>query len=145
MLDELRSIDVSNAAVRKFGYLMAAVSAAASVFIIWRSGGAPGAERLWIPGAGCLLAVVGRFLPRILRPVYRLWMMLAVVLGFVMTRIILGIVFICVVTPIGIVMRMLGRDPLRKHPDASADSYWIDRDSGFESPEDASSRMRRYY
>jgi hypothetical protein len=58
-----------------------------------------------------------------------------------MTRVILTLVFFLVVTPIGLVMRMIGKDPLTKGADESADTYWIPRTY----PTRDRSRLLKYY
>lgn len=63
--------------------------------------------------------------PRGLAPVYRIWMTLARALAWINTRIILFLLFYGVVTPVGVVMRLLGRDPLKRKLDRSCSSYWI--------------------
>ena len=57
---------------------------------------------------------------------HRRWMQLAGVLGYVNTRILLGVMYYGVFTPLGFVRRLLGRDPLRRRG-PRADSYWIPR------------------
>ena len=66
--------------------------------------------------------------PKLLRPIEFVWMKFAMVMGAVMTRVILTIVFIIVVTPIGILMRTFGKDPMRLKK-RSEDSYWIAADT----------------
>jgi hypothetical protein len=56
-----------------------------------------------------------------------LWIKLGVLLGKVVSPVALGILFYCVLMPIGIVLRMAGKDPLRLRRDSSAASYWIAR------------------
>jgi hypothetical protein len=72
---------------------------------------------------------LGMFIPGLLKPVYILWMRLAFILSWVNTRIILFIIFYLIFTPAGLVMRMLGTDPLKKKIDKNKDSYWQKADS----------------
>ena len=141
MREEIRHIDLSDRSVRHFGWLMGVVAGIVASLILWKNGWAITPAVLYVIGVGAGLAVISTILPRLIRPIYRLWMMLAVVLGFVMTRVILSVVFAALVTPIGLVMRLLGKDPLKKKPDSSADTYWIEREAG----DPADERMRRYY
>jgi hypothetical protein len=64
--------------------------------------------------------------PKILRPLEFSWMKLATVLNFVMTRLILGILFYLIITPVGLLMRLTGNDPITKHPDPTATTYWTE-------------------
>jgi hypothetical protein len=74
---------------------------------------------------GGLLLVLGAILPAALSLPRRLWMGLAEALSFVMTRVVLAVVFFGLVTPIGILRKALGRDPLRRRGRAAAESYWL--------------------
>ena len=72
---------------------------------------------------GSLLILLGLLWPRALVWPNRGWMLLAEGLSFVTTRIILGVVFFLMITPIGVVKRLLGWDPLNRRSGRSA-SYW---------------------
>jgi hypothetical protein len=71
--------------------------------------------------------VVGAVLPRALKWVYLGWMSLAFVLGFVMAHVILTLFFVGIITPVGLVARLLGQDFLRLKLDRSARSHWLPR------------------
>ena len=78
-----------------------------------------------LAAAGGALVLLGTLLPTALRPLFRVWMLLAVVMGFVMTRVLLTAVFVLVVTPLAVLRRALGHDPMRRRrPDGS---LWIAR------------------
>lgn len=66
----------------------------------------------WIIAA--VLAVWALAIPNTLRPVYRGWMAVGHVLGWVNTRIILGIMFYLIFLPTGLIMRILGKDPMAR-------------------------------
>ena len=80
---------------------------------------------LWLVGG--FLMVAGAIVPMLLRPVYWLWMKLAHLLGWVNTRLLLGIIFFVIITPMAIVMKVLGRDALNRKIDKNVNSYWIPR------------------
>lgn len=65
-------------------------------------------------GPGALLAAAGLIITGILKHVYQGWMWVGHIMGWVNTRIIFGILFYGVVTPMGLVMKLTGRDPMRK-------------------------------
>ena len=69
--------------------------------------------RAWTLWISLPTLIVGIISPRILRKPYQAWMQLGHLLGYVNSRIILGIVFITVLQPIAFVMRAFGYDPLR--------------------------------
>src|SRR5258706_972116 len=72
---------------------------------------------------GALLVLLGVLLPRLLVWPNRAWMAFAEALSLVTTRIILAVVFFGIVTPIGVVKRLFGWDPLNRRA-ARGESYW---------------------
>jgi hypothetical protein len=106
---------------REFGLVVGAVLCAFGSWWFYR--GKFGAAVPAVLSIGAALILLGAFLPSALRYPYRAWMGLAEALAFVATRIILALVFFAVVTPIGILRKALGGDPLRRRARA-ASSYW---------------------
>lgn len=82
----------------------------------------------WSVGVAVAFALVALAKPTMLAAMNRLWMKLGILLGKLVSPIALGIVFYGVLSPIGTVMRLTGKDPLRLKFDPTADSYWITRD-----------------
>jgi hypothetical protein len=95
-----------------------------------------GAERwhYWFPLAG-VFAVLAYAAPRLLAPLNRLWAKVGLLLHVVISPVILGILFYVCVTPIGVLMRMTGRDPLRRKLEPAAKTYWITREPPGPAPE----------
>ena len=83
--------------------------------------------RLWAIGIGPTLMVLGIVLPSVLLPIHKAWMWIGHVLGWINTRIILGIVFYGLVTPIGIVFRLMGKDTMQQAFAESSQSYRVVR------------------
>jgi hypothetical protein len=105
-----RSVQPSLRRERSFGV------AVGSVFVVaggwWTFRGRFGLLGPAVLAAGSLLVVLGAVLPRTLVAVHRGWMALAEGLSWVSTRVILLAVYLLVVTPIGVLRRLLGGDPL---------------------------------
>ena len=78
---------------------------------------------LWPWMVLAVLALMALLIPMALRPVYIVWMKIGGAIGSVMSRILLGIIFFFIVTPIGLIMRVLGNDPMRRELDESISSY----------------------
>ena len=74
-------------------------------------------------------------LPSVLTQLNRLWLRFGLLLHRVVSPLVLGIMFFLVVTPTGIVMRLLGKDPLRLRYEETASTYWIDRTPPGPAPE----------
>jgi len=108
-------------AQREFGLLVGGIFVLLSSWWLYRGKFTVLAEVL-LP-LGALLVLLGLFWPRALVLPNKAWMLLAEGLSFVTTRLILGLVFFLVVTPIGIVKRMMGWDPLGRRG-ARRESYW---------------------
>ena len=73
-----------------------------------------------------LLILVTSIKPKLLRPLNKAWMMIGFIIGKVISPIVLGIIFFALITPVGIVTRIFGRDELRiKHN--TLKSHWKDR------------------
>jgi hypothetical protein len=79
--------------------------------------------------AGACFGLLGLAAPGILKPLHRVWMTFALVMGWFMARILLALLFYLVVTPIGLVMRLLGKDLLDRRM-ADRKSYWHRRPAG---------------
>ena len=115
-----RTVDVKQ--LRHFGYLVGGIFGVIGLWpLLWRQQN----PRLWALALTVLLVVPALVAPRILAPVYRVWMRLGEVLAWINTRIILGVVFYGVVTPIGLVMRLMGHDPMRRRFEAAGESYRV--------------------
>jgi hypothetical protein len=81
---------------------------------------------MWVAGIGVSAGIIFWIIPQIAKPFYLLWYCLACCIGIVLGNVLLGIVFYIVVTILGLIMRILGRDPLQRKIDKNADTYWID-------------------
>ena len=108
--------------LRKFGLILGAIFALIGLWPALVRGASP---RLWALAVAALLVLPALGRPAWLQPAYRAWMALSRVLGWVNTRLILGLVFFALVTPLGLAMRLFGRDALGLRFDRSAASYRV--------------------
>ena len=92
---------------------------------------------LYVGLGGIALLLSGLLYPKMLKPLYNSWMIVALTIGFVMSRILLAVLFYLVFTPVGLFMRMLNKDPLDRKSDPSVDSYWVRRNKEIYDPGDA--------
>ena len=82
----------------------------------------------WVTGSlGGFLILAGLVLPGALALPYRPWMAFAHGLGWFNTRLLLTLFFYLALTPMGLLMRILGKRPLDMKWDPEAESYWIPR------------------
>ena len=111
--------------VRNFGLLFGAISALIAGYVRFT-----GSE-----GWGWLLVAAVFFLTTafighpFLRPIYVAWMTLAFVLGWVNTRLLLGLCFYLILTPTGLILKLLGKDSLNQKIDRLSVSYWKKRET----------------
>ncbi len=77
--------------------------------------------------ASAVVAVVGLLKPTWLRVMYVVWMAIVFPIGFVVSHLLMAVVFYLVVTPIGLMMGSLGRDPMHRKFDRDAKTYWQPR------------------
>jgi hypothetical protein len=111
--------------LRKFAITISVALVVLGGLVLWRKGQAG-----LIPIAiGAVIFLAGLVWPKSLALLYKAWMGLSLVLGFIMSHIILALVYYVVLTPIGFFMRLLGKDPLRLTFDPGADSYWRKREN----------------
>ena len=76
---------------------------------------------------GLLLAALGILAPAWLLPLQRVWMALAVLLGFVMSHLILTTIYFVMFTPVALFLRILQKDVLHQRSNEKAESYWVKR------------------
>jgi hypothetical protein len=107
--------------LRHFGLVMAIAIAVLASVLLWRGNTA----WQYLYAVAAVFFITGLTFPRVLAPVEWLWMKFARIMGIITTSIILSIAYYFVVTPIGIVMRIAGRDPLRRRFARRAKSYWM--------------------
>ena len=129
---DIRQLKTDTATLRKFGLVVGGVFLALGLVFLWRH---PNRTPYFAWPGGALM-VLGAMLPRALRWIYIVWMSLAFMLGFVMAHVILTLFFFLVITPIGLVARLSGKDFLSLKLDRFAKSYWLLRAQKPQKPED---------
>jgi hypothetical protein len=123
LLEEIRNIKATTKEVRKFGLTIGLLLLVITGVLFWR-------ERptyAYFLYASLTFAILGLNLPLLLRPIYRAWMTVAVIMGFVMNRVILTSLFFGLFTPMSLIARLMGKDLLKERIDKQASSYWIRR------------------
>jgi hypothetical protein len=109
--------------LRWFAGLVSSLIATIGAVAWWRGHSPQLAVAIW-GGAG-LVGLVALLRPALIRPVFIAWMGLAYPVGWVVSHLLLGLIFYGVVTPIGLLMRRLGYDSMRREFDRATPSYWM--------------------
>lgn len=126
-----RETEVKLGSERSFGLLMAVVFGLLAAYSAWHSG------RMW-PWLGIIaaaFALAAAVRPTVLAPINRLWHRFGLLLHSIVNPVIMGLIFYGAVLPTGLVMRAMGKDPLRLKRDSGVDSYWIVRQPPGPKPE----------
>jgi len=112
----------SDKQLRQFALLLAAMLAGLTGWLIWKSH-----PPVWAAAAGAAAAVAGAsgvFRPRLMRAVYVGWMVAVFPLGWLISHLLLAAIYYLVITPIGMLMRWCGYDPMQRRQDRQATTYW---------------------
>lgn len=139
--EEIHAIDRSPKALRSFGTSVGPVLLLIGIVVLWQNEWHPSVTFYVLVSIGGALILLGLVRPAVLKPLHIVWMGLALLLGFIMTRVVLTVVFYLAVTPIGVVLRALDKDPLQRTVDKEAETYWVPKVYDDPSP----SRLEKYY
>lgn len=111
---------------RQFGFIFAVVFLIVAFWPLWPVWPRSAPSVVWLGAAGTSV-LLGLLVPQLLTPLYKAWMVLGHMLGWINSRIILGLVFFVVVTPTALLMRLFGKNLLGLKR-RGASSYWVQRD-----------------
>ena len=120
MLEEIKNIKYEKSDLRKFGITIGIILMIIVGFLFWKE-----KESFQIFLAiGITLFFTAIAIPSVLKPVYWIWMIFAIILGWFMTRVILSLLFFLIFTSIGLTLRLFGNQFLELRWDKSKESYW---------------------
>src|SRR5262247_3858266 len=137
--DFTRKETVQGSSDRSFGFVMAAFFALVALFPLLH--GPLSSIRWWALALAAAFLALALLWPAPLRPLNRAWLKLGLLLSKIVSPIVMMVLFYATVTPIGVLMRWAGKDPLRLRRDAAATSYWIPR----EPPGPAPNSMKQQF
>lgn len=125
LFTEIKNIQGSDKQLKDFAHLVGGIFIMLGGLFLWL-------EKefyLYLIGIGGILLAIRLIHFKWLAPLYKVWMGLALCMGFVVSRIILTILFFLVITPLAVIMRLFGKEFLDiKFKDGKA-SYWVKRES----------------
>jgi hypothetical protein len=117
-------VSVQGSSNRSFGLIFAAFLSVVGLLPLFSRG----EVRVWALVVAAVFAVLAVTVPAVLAPLNRLWMRLGLLLHRIVNPIVLGVMFLTAIVPIGLLMRLFGKDLLRLTFSKDASSYWINRD-----------------
>jgi hypothetical protein len=129
---ELKRLKLGPKDLRKFGLLVGGAFLLLGGWFLFR-------HKSWYPwflAPGVLLVGLGLVAPRALKQAYLGWMAMAFALGLVVSTVLLTLFYYLVVTPVGLLAKLVGKDFLGLRRSASARSYWLPRQGGPRPPAD---------
>ena len=109
---------------RKFGIILGIILAVIATILLMKARGG----YIYLYGAGFFFILAGLVVPIVVKPVFILFMYFSHVMGWVMTRLILGILFYLVITPMGLLGKLFGKRFLDLKFPGKQESYWIETD-----------------
>lgn len=122
---DLAGLKIDRKVLRKFGLMVGAVFLLLGAWIYWHKHEVGLGSSLG--GVGAVLILFGAVAPASLRPVYRVWMGLAMTLGWFVSRVLLVVLFFGFVVPIGLLARVVGKRFLDLPARSERESMWIPR------------------
>ena len=125
MFEEIKNIKTGKKDIRSFGVTFAIIFLMIAGFLYYQE---KDSFQLFIYLAGSFSGL-GFILPILLKPFYMVWMIFATILGWFMTKMILSLFFYIIITPIGLLLKILGKDLLHLKEQENKKSYWNIRNS----------------
>jgi len=113
-------IKITKEEIRKFGIVIGSILLIIGVILLWK-------RNIYYPILmiiGIFLFVGGLSIPIILKPIYIIWMIFATIMGWLMTRFILSLLFYGLITPISLIARLMGKKFIYLRWDKINNSYW---------------------
>lgn len=119
------NINYDRKQIRTFGLALAALLTAIGAWKLYKGQGASSSVLLI---AGFISAASAIFFQPLIKPVYAVMMKLSHTLGWINTRILLGLIFYLMITPTGLVIKLFGKDLLDRSIEPDKSDYWIKRE-----------------
>ncbi|MEC8336766.1 MAG: SxtJ family membrane protein, partial [Planctomycetota bacterium] len=95
-------------------------------WVLWRCG-VPTMPLTLLAIAALIVIIVYYLFPALQRPFYRGWMFSVMPIGWVISHLLLSIIYYLLLTPIGIIMRLVGYDPMKRKLEKKRETYWVAR------------------
>ena len=131
MFEEINNIKSSRKDLKNFGFIIGFILFVIGLILFVKE------KNLftYFFSVGSILIITGGIAPIMLKPFHKVWMIFAVIIGWIMTRVILSVLFFLIITFIGIFTRLLGKDFLNLKK-GSQQSYWNSRNREHELNQD---------
>ena len=131
MIEEIKNITSTKKDLRNFGFTIGSILLVIALILFFKEKDSD----VYFFSIGLAFILSGIVFSFILKPFYKIWMTFAVIIGWIMTRIILAILFFFIITAIGVLARLFGKDFLNLKP-GNRDSFWNMRNRELELNQD---------
>lgn len=115
--------------VREFAYIFVIIALVYGTYQLYTQ--STGSHFFWSVAVAAVLFFLGDFAPIILYPVWKVWMAIATALGFIVTSIVLTIMWLGVFMPLALILKIVGKKVMDLSFDRSRASYWNDRNEKY--------------
>ena len=132
IFEEIKNIKSTKKELRDFGLILGVVFGLMGTFFFWRGR----FDHYYLFVLSFFLLGFGLIYPFVLKPFHKIWMTIALIIGYVMTRVILCLLFYLIITPISLISRTFGAKFLDLNIEKAKNSYWIPRKQKSFSRED---------
>ena len=123
--EEIKKIKSGKKELRQFGITMGIVLALLGGLLLWQEKD----YYFYFLMLSIVFFFIGLALPVLLKPIHKIWMTLAILIGWCVTRLIMIILFYLMITPIGLLARLCGKTFLDTKFERNVNSYWIPRET----------------
>jgi saxitoxin biosynthesis operon SxtJ-like protein len=107
-----------------FGVLFAVFGGVVGGVVWWRFGAETAAKVIWTTAGA--IALLYYAIPPLRKPLYLGWIYATFPIGWTISHLLLALIYYLIFTPVGLAMRLFGRDPLQRRFDREAPTYWIE-------------------
>lgn len=120
--------DPSKKELAWFGVMFLAFFGLIGGLVWWRLESQSTAYALW--GVAAAITAAYYAAPPLRKPIYLGWLYAAYPIGWVVSHVVMGVIYYLVITPVALVFKLAGRDALERKIDKSAQSYWVEHRTG---------------
>lgn len=124
MFESTSYFKIERGSERGFGFVFTVVFLVISLLPLFDDGPIV----YWAAAVALAFGLLTLFAPNLLRPLNFIWFKFGMLLGAIVAPLVMMVIFYIVMTPIGLTMRLAGKDPLRLKKNTGKDSYWIKRE-----------------
>ena len=124
MIEDLKNIKSTKKELREFGLTIGIILVILGFIALWRNKDIYS----YFLSVGVAFVILGITFYKVLLPLQKIWMGFSIIIGFFVSRIVLTILFYLVLTPIGIIVKIFGKDILDERIDRKKESYWHEKD-----------------